>query len=550
MLSMVNYTYDASGVRKLSDWGFGTNWPVVYIIYNEKDAYVGETIDAVRRTEQHLQEDSFTQFTSICLISDRTFNKSVTLDLESFLIKYMSADGLRKLTNGNAGISNHDYFYREAYEDDFRQVWDWLLDNGLAQHSLMEIENSELFKYSPYKSLNREQLGAAYDILDWLNRSNNHTSKTLAIVNGGAGTGKSILAVYIIKLLADITENKEPWSTIEDAAEARRLRRLSRGLLTLRRIGFVVPMNQLRETMKDVFGSIDGLSADMVLSPESVVNGDYDLLVVDEAHRLYRRHHLPGSHLYSKFDKINRHLMGSGFTGSESDWTELDWIIKSSRLQLLFYDENQFIRATDIGKARFNSICQQRVSIEYELTSQMRCRGGNGYYEYVSKVIREIGCDARDYKTINNYHLRFFDHITDLFSAIETADASGGICRVVTGPGWKMGEDIVIEGSTYHWAHGGESAGSGSIYSIHKTQGFDLNYAGVIFGKEVYYDEALHGIAVNKGELRDNHTKSGGADEMREFVLNIYVTLMTRGIDGTFVYAVDKRLRDYLKQFF
>lgn len=76
--------------------------------------YVGETLDAVRRTEQHLQEIEFNDFTDICLISNKTFNKSVVLDLESFLIKYMGSEGSRKLVNGNAGVVNHNYFYKEA----------------------------------------------------------------------------------------------------------------------------------------------------------------------------------------------------------------------------------------------------------------------------------------------------------------------------------------------------------------------------------------------------------------------------------------------------
>lgn len=68
----------------------------------------------------------------------------------------------------------------------------------------------------------------------------------------------------------------------------------------------------------------------MVLAPE--------VLVVDEAHRLYRRKNLSGTHLYIKFDSINKELMAEGFTGSEDVFTELDWIIKSSGIQILFYD--------------------------------------------------------------------------------------------------------------------------------------------------------------------------------------------------------------------
>ena len=88
-----------------------------------------------------------------------------------------------------------------------------------------------------------------------------------------------------------------------------------------------------------------------------------------------------------------------------------------------------------------------------------------------------------------------------------------------------------------------------TVLSIHKSQGFDLNYAGVIFGKEIYYDDELGCVMVNKKELKDPMTKSDGDVVMRQNVLNIYLTLMTRGIKGTFIYAVDDKLNNYLKMF-
>lgn len=137
MSSVVNFAYDkASIISNIRDWNYGINWPIVYVYYNDKYAYVGETLDAVRRTEQHMQEASFDDFTSVCFISNKTFNKSVILDLESFLIKYMSAEGSKILTNGNAGVLDHNYFYREAYEDDFKEIWQLLINQGIVRTSI------------------------------------------------------------------------------------------------------------------------------------------------------------------------------------------------------------------------------------------------------------------------------------------------------------------------------------------------------------------------------------------------------------------------------
>lgn len=550
MLSVVNYTYDDNCISNIKDWAFGTNWPAVYIAYNENKAYVGETLDAVRRTKQHLAEEAFHDFSSICLISGRTFNKSVVLDLESFLIKYLGAEGSKTLTNVNPGIVDHEYFYREAYEDDFREVWKALTELGIVSASIADVENSELFKYSPYKSLSADQQTIAYEIIEKLSHINDATKQSLIQIAGCAGTGKTILAVYLVKLLKDITDDKKVWLSIDDTEEAIALEKLATQFHGIKKIGLVVPMAQLRTTMKNIFKTIEGLSENMVLSPEEVVEDYYDVLVVDEAHRLYRRKHLPGSHLYIKFDAINKSLMGDEFTASEDDYTELDWIIKSSRMQVLFYDEFQTIRATDIGPERFQSICRPRLYYYAELLSQMRCRSGNDYYEYVRGVLEKKGDSTLRYKTFDDYKLRLLDNIDALKSIINGNEETEKLCRMITGPGWGINETILIENQTFHWGDDISRPKENDIFSIHKIQGFDLNYAGVIFGKELYFDKENQCIAINKRELKDNFTKSMGEEFMRRYIFNIYVTLMTRGIKGTFVYVMDDALRDYLSVFF
>lgn len=549
MTSVVNFTYDKNVISKIKEWHYGINWPSVYIIYNSKSMYVGETLDAVRRTEQHLQEIEFNDFTDICLISNKTFNKSVVLDLESFLIKYMGSEGSRELVNGNAGVVNHNYFYKEAYGDDFKDIWQILLKRGIVKKSLLDIENSELFKFSPYKTLNYEQQNATYEILKKIYTINCATKKSMIQVIGGAGTGKTILAVYLVKLLVDINRNKKTWMYIDDVGFSDLIRRLSVKINGIRKIGFVVPMHELRETMKKIFRSIDGLSEEMILAPEDVVKDYYDVLIVDEAHRLYRRHHLPGAHIYKKFDQINQSLMLEQFTRDVSAYTELDWIIRSSRLQIIFYDELQSIRATDIDKIRFEEICRPHLFAYYKLISQMRCKGGNGYYDYVKDILEKESFSIRDYKKIDNYQAKVIDNIEELFLIIHEKNDEEGLSSVVCGPGWGIEEEIIIEGKTYHWYSTKRKGDSNTVLSIHKSQGFDLNYAGVIFGKEIYYDLEKKRVEVNRKELRDSFTKSEGEASMRQYLLNIYLTLMTRGINGTYVYAVDDNLREYLKNF-
>lgn len=525
-------------MNSLATWSFSTNWPAVYIFYNDAQAYVGETLDAVRRTEQHRMEREFDVFTDVCMISDKTFNKSVILDLESFLIKYMSA--VKTLLNSNAGIVDHNYFYKDAYRDDFREIWTALIKKGVVSQTIFEIENSELFKYSPYKTLSEEQQRQGYEIINLIAENNNAGANSVIEVTGGAGTGKTILAVYLVKLLTDVADGKVNWDAVDEYGDM--VKKLLGKLSGIRKIGFVVPMKELRTSMKKVFSTIDGLSSDMVIGPDEAVDSYYDLLVVDEAHRLYYRKHLPGGRIYARLDDINRKLMGVNFsTDSDVALTELDWIIRSSRLQVLFYDDLQRIRTADIPQDRFDSICGPRLCAKLELFSQMRCKGGNGYYDYVKKVLETTDLDPREYVKISGYELTVVDSAAELFDMIGTREKEGGLCRVVTGPGWAIEQPIIIDDLKLQWEK--------DVTSIHKIQGFDLNYAGVIFGKEVYYDKSDKRICVDKGELMDNFTKSSGDESMRRFILNIYLTLMTRGINGTYVYAVDEDLRAYLKYF-
>ena len=204
---------DIRGLRHYNN-KVGENWPVVYVLNNDDEAYVGETVNVARRTEQHLGSAGKQSLTEIRIISDKDFNKSVVLDLESFLIKHMAADGKYKLLNGNNGIQDHDYYERSRYEDEFKTIWNKLRKLGVVSRSIEDIENSELYKYSPYKSLGDEQIDAEMEIIKAFEEHKDDPNGVSIIVRGGAGTGKTILAIYLMKLFADINskgiENDDP----------------------------------------------------------------------------------------------------------------------------------------------------------------------------------------------------------------------------------------------------------------------------------------------------------------------------------------------------
>ena len=86
---------------------------------------------------------------------------------------------------------------------------------------------------------------------------------------------------------------------------------------------------------------------------------------------------------------------------------------------------------------------------------------------------------------------------------------------------------------------------------IHTTQGYDLNYSGIIFGREIDYNPITKSIEINKKMYFDTKGKDGIRDdnELKQFIINVYKTIMYRGIKGTYVYVVDKNLREYFEKY-
>ena len=246
--------------NKYSDEEYLDNWPMLYILENGRQAYIGESSHVKTRMMQHSSIEEKRIFDKVHFIYSKLFNQSVTFDYESKLIQYIAADELYEVTNKNKGIADKQYYQKQEYDEKFVTLWRKLQKEKLVKHSIEEIENSDLFKYSPYKELNDSQRQAIEDILLKLKEG----TVDKVVVNGMPGSGKTIVAVYLMKYLAD----SEVYAG--------------------KQIGFVVPQTSLRKTMKAIFRSIYGLSPSQVLSPSDVTKKKYDILLVDEAHRLHQ----------------------------------------------------------------------------------------------------------------------------------------------------------------------------------------------------------------------------------------------------------------------
>ena len=138
----------------------------------------------------------------------------------------------------------------------------------------------------------------------------------------------------------------------------------------------MIPMGSLRKTIKKVFKSIKGLSAKMVVIANDVARDDYDLVIIDEAHRLKRRRNLGSA--FKAFDNINKKLK------LDREATQIDWIIKKSKHQVFFYDKRQSVMRADVRAAQFEEL---KDVVKYDLTTQLRVKAGNDYINFVDDLL-------------------------------------------------------------------------------------------------------------------------------------------------------------------
>ena len=365
--------------------------------------------------------------------------------------------------------------------------------------------------------------------LKTMNQCQKDRKKRVIIIQGGPGTGKSVLAVNLLMEFIGQSLNAS-YVTKNSAPRNAFLSLLSKGNV------------RTAVDIKQLFRSPFGLSkCDTNL---------YDCLIVDEAHRLMKK-------MYG-------------------DWTgenQVKECINASLLTIFMLDEDQAVTSKDIGSVeeikKWSKQLDARVIMtdETRLMSQFRCNGSDAYIQFIDNLLQRHEETLPIYMSELNYDFQVFDDPSELRDALREKNAINNKARMVAGYcyDWGVknhrGEYDIILGESFKakwnlanddiWAINPNSFEE--VGCIHTAQGLEFDYVGVLIGKDLRYDPYSERVITNASAISKDDKSSGirsaSETEARRLILNTYKTLLTRGQKGCYVYCEDEPLREWFKSF-
>lgn len=558
---------DLDGKRR----NIGNNWPIVYIMYNKdkKEIYIGQTINAFRRLKEHSKEKLIREhkLEDILIIYSKQANLSIMVNLENYLIRTMGAEKKNKIINERNSFP-HEYYQKEKYEENIEEIWKILKKEKIVDKDLEEIIKLELYKLSPFVELNNNQnkiIAFSKDLI-----VNDKRIKDI-VINGIPGTGKTILALYLAKEIKQYYDERE----------------------SKMNIAIVTPLNNFNKTLNDVIKNINIFKGIKILSPIKAVNiynrskEKFDLLIIDEAHRL--KFCRKGQAIKQYKEKCQELKLGKN--GNVSEVNQLDWLKEISYKRVIFYDEFQNIRPDDLKRKELEKRVGIKINDEekknyFILKEPMRIKVDN-YIEYIDNLLQITKNHGIIYKKdfFPEYELYMTRNLGELEEIIKKKANS----RLIAGYAWEWISKVTnkkqiekykknydfkeyyVNGEYYRenilnrekpdfqkkwnnnligdWCNSTAAKELEEIGCVHTIQGYDVNYVGLLLGRDIIYRNGK--VQVNRREYKDKggFYKEMDDSELLRYIKNIYRILLTRGMNGTYIYVFDKELRKYLENY-
>ena len=361
-----------------------------------------------------------------------------------------------------------------------------------------------------------------------INKLTGTNQKYTIIVEGGPGTGKSVVA---IQLLCDLIQKGYSANYVTKNAAPRNVyfEKLKQDKYKL---------NYIKSLFKGSSSYID------------VPNNFFDCLIVDEAHRLNAKSGM--------FQNLGEN--------------QIKEIIHASKVSVFFIDEDQVVTTSDVGSVDLiKHYAKEENSIvcsgdEMKLVSQFRCNGSDGYLAFLDNLlgIRETA----NYDLDIDYDIKLFDDPNKMRDALKEKNEINNKSRMLAGYcyNWITKNnpssdeyDIVLENgfkakwnfsNTSTWAI--DESSFSQVGCIHTAQGLEFDWCGVIIGKDLRFDG--NKVITDYQSRAKTDTSLKGIKTTKNFDLadriirNTYRTLLSRGQKGCYIYCEDKELMKYISK--
>ncbi|WP_409296775.1 DUF2075 domain-containing protein [Peribacillus sp. SCS-26] len=525
--------FNRESLDSLSD-KYYANYPVVYFLNNDTTVYIGETVAVRNRMKNHLNNQERKSLNKMSLIIHDRFNRSATYNIETKLINYFLADERYKLQNKSQTAKSvvHNYHNKPYFDEEvFGDIWDELLKRKIVDHPRTAIENKDVFKLSPFKELTIEQLELQLKIIEVCEKHIADEQTFVFLIKGEAGVGKSVVLSSVFNRIQELSKEKD--SNLHGKENY-----------------LLVNHSEMLKTYKKIAGNVKALSKKNFEKPTVFINKRKKLekkagiVLVDEAHLL-----LTKPDPYNSFTEEN----------------QLQEIIRHSRVVIAVYDDKQVLKMKSYwDESKLDSILGACNTEEpYELTNQFRMRASSEMVKWIDQFVEKKITSLPEHP---NYDFRIFESAAKMYEAIRAQNEKHGLARIVSTFDYVHKKDkqeyyIEEEGFKLPWngdykndtwaEHADTIREAGSIYTI---QGFDLNYAGVILGPSISYDEETDTLKILTEKYKDTEAYRGkdefeDSESIKEkIILNSLNVLMKRGIHGLYLYASDPKLRARLKE--
>jgi hypothetical protein len=423
-----------------------------------------------------------------------------------------------------------DFLNRQLDGGDGRPVLDEVLKGRYRPHKRLLEHTAKVIKREPAYVLLDEQQVAFNHILGRVRDRTASTDQSVFLIQGGPGTGKSVIAV---NLLAELSGD---------------------GFVTQHATGSKAFTENLRKTVgpraRAQFNYFNTFSS---VEPQA-----FDALVCDEAHRIREN---SNSRYTKKSDR--------------SDLPQVEELMRAAKVSVFFIDDRQVVRPGEVGSSELIRSTAQRLGypvFEHELETQFRCGGSDAFIGWVNNTLGIEKTPFQMWDPNEEFEFDIVDSPQELEMLIRNKAAEGSTARLTAGFCWPWSDprddgtlvrDVEIDGWSMPWNAKPDSGrlaagipksnywasdpgGLEQVGCVYTAQGFEYDYAGVIFGKDLVW-RPRQGWIGQPEHSRDGIVKRGAKKDpasFTELVKNTYRVLLTRGLRGCFIHFEDDQTRD------